>query len=74
MTHENPSIEDIAIVRDLVRRPEVKMLAMALAKIGSPSTAVVDKDNLPIIWVRMAHRLINHPENWLMLDRIREIL
>jgi hypothetical protein len=68
----HPSFEDIAIARDLVRKPEIKLLAMCLYRIAA--TEPVDKDNIPPMFVRMAHRMIHHPEHVKALNAVLEII
>jgi hypothetical protein len=66
MTDE--SFEDIAIKRDLVRRPEVRLLAKCLAELAGADTKDID-----MIFLRMANRIITRPEAIKMLNAVLEI-
>jgi hypothetical protein len=72
MSAENPTFEDISIARDLVRKPEVRMLALCLYRIGT--TEPVVKDNIPPIYVRMAYRMLKEPKHMDDINRVLEIV
>lgn len=60
MTNDPRDFEQIAISRDLVRKPEIRTLALTLARINS--TGPVDKNEIPPIYVQLAHRLLTRKE------------
>lgn len=64
--------EQVAITRDLVRRPEIKVLAYTLAKINS--NGPIDRDNIPPLYVTLAYRLITHRAKREALTSILEAL
>lgn len=71
MPDNNDEFENIAIARDLVRKPEIATIALALARINAPTSAVVTKDNIPPIYVTLAYRLMTrHPERQAFLALI----
>lgn len=49
-----------AVARDLGRNPEVKIIALALARLYVPTGVVVDKENIPSIYIMMGHTLIKN--------------
>jgi hypothetical protein len=69
MTSEQ-DFEQVAIARDLVRKPEIKLLAKTIASIHG---AAVD-DDIPPIFVTLAHRLITRPEKKQLLLQVLEIV
>jgi hypothetical protein len=57
---EYDEFEAIAISRDLMRKPEIATIALALARINAPTNVVVTKDRIPPVYVTLAYRLITH--------------
>ncbi len=49
-----------AVSRDLARNPEVKIIALALARLYIPTGGVVDKENVPPLYIMMGHTLIKN--------------
>lgn len=50
--------EQIAIARDLVRKPEIKFLAGVLYTV---TTGIVDKSDIPPVYITIAHRILTRP-------------
>lgn len=63
---------DLAIARDLIRKPQVRLLALTLWQIYTDDPK--DKDNIPPIFVRMAHRIISEPEHLRHLNIVLEVV
>lgn len=63
---------DLAIARDLMRKPQVKLLALTLWRIYTDDP--MDKENIPPIFVRMAHRIINDPQHLQHLNAVLEVV
>lgn len=63
---------DLAIARDLTRRPQVKLLALTLWRMATDDP--IDKDNIPPIYVRMAHRMITDPQHIRHLNSVLEVV
>jgi hypothetical protein len=60
--YEYDEFEAIAVARDLVRKPEVRTLALALARFNAPKNSQkITVDNIPAIWIIFSHRLLSHP-------------
>lgn len=70
--HNPDEFQQIAIMRDLVRRPEIRTLALILAKMGA--TGPVDRNDIPAIWVMLAHKLITNKSQRQMLYAALEAL
>ena len=64
--------KDIAISRDLARKPQVKLLALTLWRIYTD--APIDKDNIPPIYVRLAYNIINDPQHLRHLNAVLEVV
>lgn len=58
---EYNEFEAIAIARDLSRRPDVKVLALAIANLMATPTRPVEKERIPPLYLIMANRLLAHP-------------
>ena len=63
---------DLAIARDLVRKPQVQLLAMTLWRIHTDLPT--DKENIPPIFVRMAHKIITDPHHLRHLNAVLEVV
>lgn len=63
---------DLAIARDLARKPQVRLLAMTLWRISTDDP--IDKDNIPPIYVRMAHRIITDQQHLRHLNAVLEVV
>lgn len=63
---------DMAIARDLIRKPQVKLLALTLWQIYTDDPK--DKENIPPIFVRMAHRIITEPQHIRHLNAVLEVV
>lgn len=64
--------KDIAIARDLARKPAVKLLALTLWQIYTD--APKDKDNIPPIYVRLAYNIITDPQHLRHLNSVLEVV
>jgi len=73
MTEFN-EFEQAAIARDLSRRPEVKAIALALAKINSPRNVKVNPAEIPPIYITLAYHLVNRKEERAAFLMLLEIL
>lgn len=58
---EYNEFEAVAIARDLMRKPDVRILALAIANLMATPTRPVHRDNIPPLYLIMANRLLNHP-------------
>jgi len=55
MSEDSDEFQRIVIARELVRRPEIKFLAGVLYNL---TTGVVDKNEIPPIYITIAYKLI----------------
>lgn len=64
--------ERIAVARDLVRKPEVKLLANILFRIGGTTSIATEADEIPAFYIILAHRIMTRKaERELLLEAIK---
>lgn len=71
-TQDNDEFERIAIARDLVRKPEIKFLAGVMYNLATGH--VGSQDDIPPIYVMIAHKIITKPGAKTLLIQAMEIL
>jgi hypothetical protein len=72
MTNTPTDFEQIAITRDLIRKPETRFLASVLESIATSSVAKTSEPKP--IYVTLAHKIINHPGAMSTLQHALEVV
>lgn len=74
MADEYDEFEAVAVARDLMRRPNIATLALALARLNAPTGIVVNKERIPPVYVTLAYRLLTKRDERLAMLALIDLL